>query len=86
VTVVVIAIPIVLFHLLAGRTLDSPRHREISDLAMSQALAAVAAIIAWMVPVVALVLAGSSPPRPCLLVHDRPDQSGGATGPGQPRP
>jgi hypothetical protein len=88
VTVVVIAIPIVLFHLLAGRTLDSPRHREISwILAMSQALAAVAAIIAWMVPVVALVLAGLfAAAAVYLLVHDRPDQSGGATGPGQPRP
>ena len=42
VTIIVIAIPIVLFYLLAGRTLESPRLREISwILAMSQALAAV---------------------------------------------
>ena len=77
VTVVVIAIPIILFHLLAGRTLESARQREISwILAMSQALAAVAAIVAWMVPVVALVLAGVFAAAAIyLLVHERPDRS-----------
>lgn len=88
ITIVVIAIPIVLFHLLAGRTLDSPRQREISwILAMSQALAAVAAIVAWMVPVVALVLAGLfAAVAVYLLVHERPDQSGNAVGSGEQRP
>jgi hypothetical protein len=87
ITVVVIAIPIVLFHLLAGRSLDSPRQREISwILAMSQALAAVAAIIAWMVPVVALVLAGLfAAAAVYLLVHERPDRRGDTADSGQPR-
>lgn len=82
VTVVVIAVPIVLFHFLAGRTLDSPRQREISwILAMSQALAAVAAIIAWLVPVVALVLAGLFAAAAFyLLVHDRPESKSRAAG------
>jgi hypothetical protein len=88
VTVIVIAIPVVLFYLLAGRSLDSPRAREISwILAMSQALAVVAAIVALTIPLVALVLAGLfGAVAAYLLVHDRPDRRGGATGQGQPRP
>ena len=81
VTVIVIAIPVVLFYLLAGRTLDSPTGREISwILAMSQALAVVAAIVAITIPVIALVLAGVfGAVAVYLLFHDRPDQSGQAT-------
>jgi hypothetical protein len=81
VTVIVIAIPVVLFYLLAGRTLDSPIGREIAWIvAMSQALAVVAAIVAITIPVVALVLAGVfGVIAVYLLFHDRPDQQGQAT-------
>jgi hypothetical protein len=77
VTVIVIAIPVILFWLLAGRTLDSELGREISwILAMSQALAVVAAIVAILIPAVALVLAGVfGAVAAYLLYHDRPDQS-----------
>ena len=77
VTVIVIAIPVILFWLLAGRTLDSEMGREISwILAMSQALAVVAAIVAILIPTVALVLAGVlGVVAAYLLYHDRPDQS-----------
>ncbi len=77
VTVIVIAIPVVLFWLLAGRTLDSELGREISWIAaMSQALAVVAAIIAILVPAIALVLAGIlAAAAVYLLYHERPDQS-----------
>jgi hypothetical protein len=73
----VIAIPVILFWLLAGRTLDSELGREISwILAMSQALAVVAAIVAILIPAVALVLAGIfGAVAAYLLYHDRPDQS-----------
>jgi hypothetical protein len=81
VTVIVIAIPVVLFYLLAGRTLDSPIGREVSwILAMSQALAVVAAIVAITIPAIALVLAGVfGAIAVYLLFHDRPDQRGQAT-------
>ncbi len=77
VTVIVIAIPVILFWLLAGRTLDSELGREISwILAMSQALAVVAAIVAILIPAIALVLAGIfGAVAAYLLYHDRPDQS-----------
>jgi len=77
VTVIVIAIPVILFWLLAGRTLDSELGREISwILAMSQALAVVAAIVAITIPAVALVLAGIfGAVAAYLLYHDRPDKS-----------
>ncbi len=76
-TVVLIAIPIVLFWLLAGRTLDSELGRDVSwILAMSQALAVVAAVVAWFIPTLALVLAGIfGAVAAYLLYHDRPDQS-----------
>lgn len=89
VTVVVIAIPIVLFYLLAGRTLESAHGREVSwILAMSQALAAVAAVVAWLVPTIALVLAGVfAAVAVYLLVHDRPaDRGTGPSGEGQQSP
>ena len=77
VTIIVIAIPVILFWLLAGRTLDSELGREISwVLAMSQALAVCAAVIAIFIPVVALVIAGIfGAVAAYLLYHDRPDQS-----------
>ena len=77
VTVIVIAIPVVLFWLLAGRSLDSELGREISwILAMSQALAVVAAAVAVLIPAIALVLAGIfGAVAAYLLYHDRPDQS-----------
>ncbi len=55
---IVIAIPVVLFYLLAGRTLESPLYREISwILAVSQIFAAAAAVVALTVSVAKLVLA-----------------------------
>lgn len=77
VTVVVIAIPVVLFWLLAGRTLESETGRDVSwILAMSQALAVVAAAVAWFIPVAALVIAGLfGAVAVYLLYHDRPDDS-----------
>ena len=77
VTVIVIAIPVVLFWLLAGRSLDSELGREISwILAMSQALAVVAAIVAILIPAIALVLAGIfGAIAAYLLYHDRPNES-----------
>lgn len=77
ITVIVIAIPVVLFWLLAGRTLQSETGRDISwILAMSQALAVCAAIIAILIPVVALVIAGVfGAVAVYLLYHDRPGES-----------
>jgi hypothetical protein len=77
VTVVVIAIPVVLFWLLAGRTLESETGRDISwILAMSQALAICAAVVAWVIPWAALVIAGLfGAVAAYLLYHDRPDDS-----------
>jgi hypothetical protein len=77
VTVIIIAIPIILFYLLAGRTLESRFAREVSwVLAVSQALAVVAAIVAFAIPAVALVLAGVFGVIALyLLLHDRPDES-----------
>ena len=76
-TVILIAIPVILFWLLAGRTLDSELGREISwILAMSQALAVVAAVVAWFIPTAAIVLAGIfGAVAAYLLYHDRPDES-----------
>ena len=85
VTAIVIAIPVVLFYLLAGRSLDSRLGREVSwILAMSQALAVVAAIIAITIPAVALVLAGAfGVVALYLLFHDRPDRGDRANPPAQ---
>jgi hypothetical protein len=75
ITVIVIAIPVILFYLLAGRTLESRIGREISwILAMSQALAVVAAILAVILSWIALVLVGVfAAIAVYLLLHDRPD-------------
>jgi hypothetical protein len=77
VTVIIIAIPVILFYLLAGRTLESRLGRELSwVLAVSQALAVVAAIVAFAIPAIALVLAGVfGVIAVYLLLHDRPDEA-----------
>ena len=77
ITVIVIAVPVILFWLLAGRTLESEWGRDVSwILAMSQALAICAAVIAWVIPVAVLVIAGIfGAVIVYLLYHDRPDES-----------
>ncbi len=77
ITVIVIAIPVILFWLLAGRTLESEWGRDVSwILAMSQALAICAAVIAWVIPLAVLVIAGIfGAVIVYLLYHDRPDES-----------
>ena len=79
VTVIVIAIPIVVFYLLAGRTLDSPLYREASwILAVSQLLAAAAAVIALVVSVGKLVLAAAiGGAIVYLLIRERAQRSDG---------
>lgn len=79
VTVIVIAIPVVLFYLLAGRTLDSPVNREISwILAVSQLLAAAAAVIALVVSVGKLILAAAIGAAVVyLLIRERTQRSDG---------
>jgi hypothetical protein len=77
VTVIVIAIPVILFWLLAGRSLDSELGRDISWIvAMSQALAVCAAVVAIFIPVVAFVIAGIfGAVAAYLLYYDRPDHT-----------
>lgn len=77
ITVIVIAIPVILFWLLAGRTLESEAGRDVSwILAMSQALAICAAVIAWVIPVAVLVIAGIfGAVIVYLLYQDRPGES-----------
>ena len=59
VTVIAIAIPIILFHLLAGRNLESRIGRTISfTLALSQAFAVIAVVVAFVVGLFVLILAG----------------------------
>jgi hypothetical protein len=59
VTIIAIAIPVILFHLFAGRNLESARGRDISwTLAVSQALAAVAVIVSYFIGTLVLILAG----------------------------
>jgi hypothetical protein len=73
-TVVIIAIPVILFYLLAGRSLESKSGREASwILAMSQALAVVAVILFAIVEKLALVLAAVFAAIVLyLLLSDRP--------------
>ncbi len=77
ITVIVIAVPIILFYVLAGRSLDSQLGREISwVLAASQALAVVAVILAFIIGWLALLLAGAlAVVAVYLLIHDLPDRS-----------
>jgi hypothetical protein len=76
ITVIVIAVPIILFYLLAGRSVDSQLGREISwVLAASQALAVVAVILAFIIGWLALILAGVfAVVALYLLFHDLPDR------------
>src|SRR5438128_978547 len=74
VTIIVIAVPIILFYLLAGRTVESRVGREISwVLALSQAFAVVAVILAYILSWLALLLAAVfAVVALYLLFHDRP--------------
>jgi len=73
-TVVIIAIPIILFHLLAGRNLESRLARNISwTAALSQAFAVIAALVAIFVGALVLILAGVFAAVALLLIWtDRP--------------
>ncbi len=74
ITAIVIAVPIILFHLLAGRTLESRLARDVSwTLALSQAFTVLVVILAWIVGLLALVLAGVFAAIALfLLLADRP--------------
>jgi hypothetical protein len=76
ITVIVIAVPIILFYLLAGRSVESQLGREVSwVLAASQALAVVAVILAFILGWLALLLAGVfAVVALYLLFHDLPDR------------
>jgi hypothetical protein len=76
ITVIVIAVPIILFYLLAGRSVESRLGREISwILAASQALAVVAVILAFIIGWLALLLAGVfAVVALYLLFQDLPDR------------
>jgi hypothetical protein len=73
-TIVIIAIPIILFHLLAGRNLESRLARNISwTAALSQAFAVLAALIAIFIGALVLILAGVFAAVALLLIWmDRP--------------
>src|SRR5438132_6974324 len=59
ITVIVIAVPIILFYLLAGRSVDAQLGREVSwVLAASQAFAVGAVILAYILSWLALLLDG----------------------------
>ena len=75
-TVVIISIPIILFYLLAGRTLDSKLGRDISwTAATAQALAVCAAILVHIISALALILAAIFAGIVLLLLlSDRPQQ------------
>jgi hypothetical protein len=75
-TVVIISIPIILFYLLAGRTLDSKLGRDISWVAATaQALAVCAAILVHIISALALILAAIFAAIVLLLLlSDRPQQ------------
>ena len=71
---VIIAVPVILFHILAGRTLESRAGRDISwTIALSQAFTVVAVVVAALVGIVALVVAGVfAAIAVYLLLSDRP--------------
>ena len=75
-TVVIISIPIILFYVLAGRTLESRTWRDISWIAATaQALAVVGVILLEILPVLTLILAGVfAAVVLLLLLSDRPQQ------------
>ena len=74
ITVIVIAVPIILFYLLAGRSVESQLGREVSwVLAASQAFAVVAVILAYILSWLALLLAGVFAAIALFLIlHDQP--------------
>jgi hypothetical protein len=76
ITVLVIAVPIILFWLLAGRSLDSQLGREISwVLAASQALAVIVVILDFIIGALALFLvAAFAAVALYLLFQDHPDR------------
>ncbi len=58
-TVIIIAVPVILFYLLAGRTLESRVGRQASWIAASsQALAVIVVILTFVIKIFALVIAG----------------------------
>jgi FtsH-binding integral membrane protein len=58
-TIILIAIPVLLFHFFAGRNLQSARGRAISwTLALSQGFALLVAIASFLVGTLVLILAG----------------------------
>jgi hypothetical protein len=73
---VIISIPIILFYVLAGRTLESRTWRDISWIAATaQALAVVGVILLEILPVLTLILAGVfAAVVLLLLLSDRPQQ------------
>ena len=75
-TVVIISIPIILFYLLAGRTLESQTWRDVSWVAATaQALAVVAVILFEVISALALILAAIFAAVVLLLLFsDRPQQ------------
>ena len=75
-TVVIISIPIILFYVLAGRTLESRMWRDISWVAATaQALTVVAVILFEIVSALALILAAIfAAVVLLLLLSDRPQQ------------
>jgi hypothetical protein len=77
VVAIVIAVPIILFHLLAGRNLESPTAREISwTIALSQAMAVVLVIFAVLIGPLTLILAGVfAAVAIYLLLQDKPAQA-----------
>ena len=76
ITAVIIAVPIVIFHLLAGRTLESRTLRDISwTLALSQVFAVLVVILAELIDAFALVLiAVFAALALYLLWYDKPVQ------------
>lgn len=76
ITIIVIAVPIILFYLLAGRSLGSRTAREVIwVLAASQAAATLVVILAFVVGTLALLLAAAfALVAIYLLLHDRPER------------
>ena len=72
----IISVPIILFYVLAGRTLESRTWRDISWIAATaQALAVVGVILLEILPVLTLIWRGSSPRSCCCsCFSDRPQQ------------
>jgi hypothetical protein len=78
-TVIIIAIPIILFYLLSGRTLESNMGRQTSwVLAASQALAVIVVVLWWWIKLLTFVaVAIFAVIALYLLFVDRPSQRSG---------